>query len=53
MLSGTITGLVRGEAAKVSLDVGGNKMVVIITRESADESGLGARKRPRSSRPPA
>jgi len=41
-LPGTITGVVKGEAAaKVSLDVGyGNKMVALITRESADELGL-------------
>jgi molybdate transport system regulatory protein len=39
---GTVTGVVKGEAAaKVSLDVGdGNKMVALITRESADELGL-------------
>jgi molybdate transport system regulatory protein len=40
-LPGTITEVVKGEAAaKVSLDVGGNKMVALITRESADELGL-------------
>ena len=40
-LPGTITEDVKGEAAKVSLDVGdGNKMVALITRESADELGL-------------
>ena len=40
-LPGTITGVVKGEAAaKVSLDVEGNKMVALITRESADELGL-------------
>jgi molybdate transport system regulatory protein len=40
-LPGTITEVVRGEAAaKVALDVGGNKMVALITRESADELGL-------------
>jgi molybdate transport system regulatory protein len=40
-LTGTITEVVKGEAAaKVSLDVEGNKMVALITRESADELGL-------------
>ena len=40
-LPGTITEVVKGEAAaKVSLDVEGNKMVALITRESADELGL-------------
>ena len=40
-LPGTITEVVKGEAAaKVSLDVGGNKMVALITRESAEELGL-------------
>jgi molybdate transport system regulatory protein len=41
-LPGTVTEVVKGEAAaKVSLDVGdGNKMVALITRESADELGL-------------
>jgi molybdate transport system regulatory protein len=40
-LPGTITEVVKGEAAaKVSLEVGGNKMVALITRESADELGL-------------
>jgi molybdopterin-binding protein len=41
-LPGTVTKVVKGEAAaKVSLDVGdGNKMVALITRESADELGL-------------
>jgi molybdopterin-binding protein len=40
-LPGTITGVVKDEAAaKVSLDVEGNKMVALITRESADELGL-------------
>ena len=40
-LPGTITGVVKGEAAaKVSLEVEGNKMVALITRESADELGL-------------
>ena len=41
-LPGTITEVVKGEAAaKVSLEVGdGNKMVALITRESADELSL-------------
>jgi molybdopterin-binding protein len=40
-LPGTITEVVRGEAAaKVSLRVGDNHMVALITRESADEFGL-------------
>ena len=40
-LPATITEVVKGEAAaKVSLDVEGNKMVALITRESADELGL-------------
>jgi molybdopterin-binding protein len=40
-LPGTITEVVKGEAAaKVALDVEGNKMVALITRESADELGL-------------
>jgi molybdate transport system regulatory protein len=41
-LPGTVTEVVKGvAAAKVSLDVGdGNKMVALITRESADELGL-------------
>ena len=40
-LPGTITEVVKGEAAaKVSLDVEGNKMVALITRESAEELGL-------------
>ena len=41
-LPGTVTEVVKGEAAvKVSLDVGdGNKMVALITRESADELSL-------------
>jgi molybdopterin-binding protein len=40
-LPGTITEVVKGEAAaNVSLDVEGNKMVALITRESADELGL-------------
>ncbi len=40
-LPATITEVVKGEAAaKVALDVGGTKMVALITRESADELGL-------------
>jgi molybdopterin-binding protein len=40
-LPGTITEVVKGEAAaKVALDVEGNKMVALMTRESADELGL-------------
>ena len=41
-LPGTVIEVVKGEAAaKVSLDVGdGNRMVALITRESADELGL-------------
>jgi molybdate transport system regulatory protein len=42
-LPGTITEVVKGQAAaKVALDVGGgnNKMVALITRESAEELGL-------------
>ena len=40
-LPGTVTEVVKGAAAaKVSLDVDGNKMVALITRESADELGL-------------
>ena len=40
-LPGTITEVVKGEAAaKVSLDVEGNKVVALITRESAEELGL-------------
>ena len=40
-LPGTITEVVKGEAAaKVSLEVGGTKMVALITRESADELEL-------------
>ena len=40
-LPGTITEVVKGEAAaKVSLDMEGNKMVALITRESAEELGL-------------
>ena len=40
-LPGTVTEVVKGAAAaKVSLDVDGNKMVALITRESAEELGL-------------
>jgi molybdopterin-binding protein len=40
-LPGTVTEVVKGEAAaKVSLQVGDNHMVALITRESADELGL-------------
>jgi molybdopterin-binding protein len=40
-LPGTITEVVKGEAAaKVTLQVGDNHMVALITRESADELGL-------------
>jgi molybdopterin-binding protein len=40
-LPGTVTEVVKGPAAaKVALDVDGNKMVALITRESADELGL-------------
>ncbi|MDQ3430584.1 MAG: TOBE domain-containing protein [Actinomycetota bacterium] len=40
-LPGTITEIAKGEAAaKVSLQVGDNHMVALITRESADELGL-------------
>ena len=40
-LPGTVTEVVRGEAAaRVSLQVGNNHMVALITRESADELGL-------------
>ena len=42
-LPGTITEVVKGEAAaRVSIRVGDNEMVALITRESADELGLGA-----------
>jgi molybdate transport system regulatory protein len=45
-LPGTITEVVKGEAAaKVALDVEGNTMVALITRESADELGLEAGQR--------
>ena len=41
-LPGEITEVVKGEAAaKVTLRVGDNHMVALITRESADELGLG------------
>lgn len=40
-LPGTITEIVKGEAAtKVSLQVGDNHMVALITTESAEELGL-------------
>ena len=40
-LPGTVTEVVKGEAAaKVSMRVGDNHMVALITRESADELGL-------------
>jgi molybdopterin-binding protein len=40
-LPGTVTGVVKGEAAaKVTLQVGDDHMVALITRESADELGL-------------
>ena len=40
-LPGTITEVVRGEAAaRVSMQVGDNHMVALITRESAEELGL-------------
>jgi molybdopterin-binding protein len=40
-LPGTITEVVKGEAAaKVTLRVGDNHVVALITRESADEIGL-------------
>jgi molybdopterin-binding protein len=41
MLPGTITEVVKGEAAaKVTLRVGDNHLVALITRESVDELGL-------------
>jgi molybdopterin-binding protein len=44
-LPGTITEVVKGEAAaKVTIQVGDNHMVALITRESADELGLEAGK---------
>jgi molybdopterin-binding protein len=40
-LPGTITEVVKGEAAaKVSLQVGDNRVVALITRESANDLGL-------------
>jgi molybdopterin-binding protein len=40
-LPSTVTEVVKGEAAaKVTLQVGDNHMVALITRESADELGL-------------
>ncbi len=40
-LPGTITEIVKGEAAaKVTLQVGDNHVVALITRESADDLGL-------------
>ncbi len=40
-LPGTITEVVKGEAAaKVTIRVGDNRMVALITRESVDELGL-------------
>jgi molybdopterin-binding protein len=40
-LPGTISEVVKGEAAaKVTLQVGDNHLVALITRESADELGL-------------
>ena len=40
-LPGTVTEVVKGEAAaRVSLQVGDNHMVALITRESAEELGL-------------
>jgi molybdopterin-binding protein len=42
-LPGTISEVVKGEAAaKVTLQVGDNHVVALITRESADELGLKA-----------
>ena len=44
-LPGTITEVIKGEAAaKVTLQVGDNHIVALITRESADELGLEAGK---------
>ncbi|MCA1688349.1 MAG: TOBE domain-containing protein [Actinobacteria bacterium] len=44
-LPGKITDVVKGEAAaKVTLQVGDNHVVALITRESADELGLEAGK---------
>ena len=40
-LPGTVTEVVKGEAAaRVTIRVGDNNMVALITRESADELGL-------------
>ena len=40
-LPGTVVEVVKGEAAaKVTIQVGDNHMVALITRESADELGL-------------
>jgi molybdopterin-binding protein len=40
-LPGTVTEVIKGEAAaKVTLQVGDNHVVALITRESADELGL-------------
>jgi molybdopterin-binding protein len=40
-LPGTVTEVVKGEAAaKITIRVGDNHMVALITRESADELGL-------------
>lgn len=40
-LPGTVTEVVKGEvAAKVTLQVGDNHLVALITRESAEELGL-------------
>jgi molybdopterin-binding protein len=40
-LPGTITEVIKGEAAaRVSMQVGENHMVALITRESAEELGL-------------
>jgi molybdopterin-binding protein len=40
-LPGTVTEVVKGEAAaKVSMRIGDNYVVALITRESADELGL-------------
>jgi molybdopterin-binding protein len=40
-LPGTVTEVVKGEAAaKITLQVGDNHVVALITRESADELGL-------------
>jgi molybdopterin-binding protein len=45
-LPGIVTEVVKGEAAaRVSLQVGDNHMVALITRESADELGLESGKR--------